>query len=301
MLRAMSRFVRSLVPCVALLVGGCAFDESLQRDARLTCNDDAECVDGTRCAVDGVCRDPAANTPPTVVVGTIERSIGLVRIPVTVFDLESDPASIDVELEKPDGTRVPIAVTDNEVQPDPDGVEAALTWSPLQFPANEYFDGLVLHATARSADADNASEPASSPTFAYGNTPPELREVIVPPVVSGRVPVVLRVLDREGDAIKVVDARLECISIGNASVKPVAIALGDSINGAPNDGRVGLEFAVSAGVEQVVGLVWESAAGNSNVNRTDVCLTVTLQDAMGAKNLEDVSSTPFTLANGPSP
>ena len=30
-------------------------------------------------------------------------------------------------------------------------------------------------------------------------------------------------------------------------------------------------------------------------------LTVTLQDAMGAENLEDVSSTPFTLANGPSP
>ncbi len=96
---------------------GCSFDESLPGSARLLCDADDDCVDGAVCAGDGVCRPRDANLPPVVTVGTIERVIGPLAVPLSISDVDDDTAEVAVAIlwrgERLDMNLVPGVLGDN--------------------------------------------------------------------------------------------------------------------------------------------------------------------------------------------
>jgi hypothetical protein len=304
MLAAMMRRRWSVTLAVASAFGGCAFDDSLAGGVRITCDGDDDCVGGTTCAVDGVCRDPDANVPPSVEIGAIVRTTGPVTIPVTVFDLESDAAIVDLELQKDSGAWQKIAVSGNPVATSPEGVQSTLSWTP-QFPPDLFTDGLLLRATAHGQETGGTGPTKESPTFAYGNTPPRVLQIVVPEVVRGeQVPIVVKVVDDEGDGLTIFGATLHFPSTnGNDTREPPQIPADSFVVSAsddPAENRQGTTTDVLPGVEQLVGLIWNSTLNPSCGVVDQATLALTFVDGLNAPSAP-VTSSPFLFDNGPCP
>lgn len=307
MLPLMHRGRTSLAFAVALAVGGCGFDDKLVGGVRITCDDDADCVGGTACAADRLCRDPDVNAPPVVEIGAIERTVGDIKIPVTVFDVESDPAVVDLEVKNGDGGWRPIAVDDNRVATGPAGEDTELVWHPQPevLAADVFNERVLLRATPRSVGSEQRGETVESPTFAYGNTAPEVRALVVPEVVSGSaVPVVLRAYDAEGDTMHFTGATLTFLSRDGLPVETSAAIDAKSAFELPGDGSIGadvptkIEIPGTAFDDEVIGFVWDSTQRPSNVSGRRARLTITIADSFLVPAKQVPPSEPFVLANG---
>src|SRR5262245_58698589 len=111
----MSKALR-LVPrlgILALFVSlplGCTVALELPEDVQIHCAGEQECPEGFEC-YDERCIPITNNQAPSVTVGIIERSVGDVAIPVTVFD--PDDTQITLEVEVLDGGNYTPVMLDN--------------------------------------------------------------------------------------------------------------------------------------------------------------------------------------------
>lgn len=144
-----------------------------------------------------------SNVPPSVVVGTVARSIGLLQIPVTLIDANGDSASLSVELSQAGVSRGVFALGSNFAA-SLDGTEHVLTVDPtgLLDPAAINAD-LVVAVTATDGTSGVAGQPRPSAAFVYGNTPPRVAGVALPDPVSALVPLTLVLEDDTADLVAV--------------------------------------------------------------------------------------------------
>lgn len=287
---------------LALTLGGCGFDDGLIGGVRVTCDDDGDCVGGTTCAADRLCRDPEANVAPSIAIDTIERTIGSITIPVTVFDVESDPAVIDLEVKKHDGEWQAIAIDDNSVATGPEGVTKELRWRPQhEVMADDVFnEGVLLRATARTVGTNQRGEAVESSVFAYGNTAPVVSEIVVPEVVSGQqVPVVVKVSDAEGDDLDIVSAQVISVAFGSGGLTLPPADIVFENDGVGNDERGLLDIDVAPGIEKAIGLVWDSTQLPPPSPGEQAVMKIKVRDALGSTG-ESISRA-FELKNASPP
>jgi hypothetical protein len=297
MLGRMQRKMAGWVLAVVVAQGGCAFDDGLLGGVRVTCEDDDDCVAGTACAADGLCRDPEANVPPEIALGAIARTAGPIAIPVTLFDVESDPAVVDFEVRSGDGPWQRITVAHDPLSTRPEGATTELSWQPLPavLSATVFSERVMLRATPRSVDGERQGAASESTTFGYGNTAPVLYDIVLPEIVSGpRVPIVLTVADDEGDDIRIASAEFVLgrsnSAVGGSDPQDPKLTPDvafesqqqNSSGGSPPDDGPPTVIDVRAGVEQAVGLVWNTTQDPPATSAVRASLKITLVDDLGA-------------------
>src|SRR5262245_54027977 len=91
----MGRFSRVLL----FALSGCVANLQVNEEAVIACGPAGECPYDLTCSPSlNRCVRQSNNQAPSLVIGNIERSLGIVSIPVTVSDPESDPVDLILEL-----------------------------------------------------------------------------------------------------------------------------------------------------------------------------------------------------------
>src|SRR5262245_28192658 len=127
---------RALLP---LILVACAPKLEIDPRTRITCDDDNPCPKDFECLA-GECVPKNGNQAPAITIEPIQPSTTTVTIPLTVYDQESDPVRLTIELGRNgELTELPIEAI---VESSPDGVTTEIAWD-----AATYFA-----ASARLAD-----------------------------------------------------------------------------------------------------------------------------------------------------
>src|SRR5688572_30774362 len=112
--------MRTTLAALLIALAACAADVDTPSGALIACSAESpECPQDLECVIAiGRCVQKGANDIPSVTIQSIARSDALVHIPIQVFDVESDPVTLEIELEVA-GMRVPISVAEDTVASDP--------------------------------------------------------------------------------------------------------------------------------------------------------------------------------------
>jgi len=104
----------------------CGVELKIPATAQITCITNSDCPNDYRCT-EGRCLSLATNLPPQVVVGTPERALDLVSLPITVTDFEGDTVTF-TGIYVTAGVAQPATLDPLIVQATSRGEDAVLTW-----------------------------------------------------------------------------------------------------------------------------------------------------------------------------
>jgi hypothetical protein len=144
--------------------------------------------------------DVPQNDPPSLEVGSIERSLSIVEIPLVVTDAQGDDVTVRVELSVP-GYGVADLGAVPGLPSSPRGVALSLEWNAAEaFGSTELQPDLRFRFTPY--DAQSVGEGALSNSFDFGNDPPVVLAVVVgDATVSGPASVTLSLADNSNDLV----------------------------------------------------------------------------------------------------
>src|SRR5687768_17191516 len=78
---------------VSLALAACSPNLTVPSEAKISCEDDNDCPERFACRAK-LCTALGRNEPPALALGSISRTVGLVAIPVKVFDAEADTVQL---------------------------------------------------------------------------------------------------------------------------------------------------------------------------------------------------------------
>lgn len=272
-------------PLLLLALAACVPDTKIDPRTRISCSETERCPDGFECIVDE-CAPVNGNQPPSITIGAIQPSATTVRIPITVYDPESDTVTLSVELGRNgELTALPF---DDAFESSPDGVVSELEWDAQSFfAASARLANLTVRVTPK--DTWRYGPSVVSMPFAFGNNPPRVTALTVGSggVVRGTVPIGFLVID-DDDLVSVTKAVLH----QGATEIPLDLQKAASF---PGTSLTGLP-ATEAGAQAT--LAWDSSLTLAQAG-ADTTLELEVTDSLGATSAIAVSPK-FVMSNAPS-
>ncbi|MCC6808252.1 MAG: VCBS repeat-containing protein [Deltaproteobacteria bacterium] len=252
----------------------------------LACEKDSDCPPEWRCSTTiGSCVAGPANQAPSVTIASIPRTTGTVPLKVTLFDEESNEATLSVQLRMA-GIDVPLPLPDTTFATAPGGVEHTLALDLGPALGEGYRPDLALLVTSR--DKTGVGATVASEPFAIGNDPPKIEELEVTGS-GGIVMVSLRLTDSSDDPVRV--SAFEYSRDDFQTVVSVPLDDGNFGNAAT---LAGLPTSVRSTAPP---LAWHTATSAALPNG-DIAVRLKVEDAFGAES-EYAKSATFLLDNSP--
>ncbi|MEM6734158.1 MAG: hypothetical protein AAF658_21525, partial [Myxococcota bacterium] len=238
---------------VLLSFAACTADVSLPESSTVACESDLDCLDGFSCR-EASCVSNDANSVPVISLGTIERTLGEVTIPVVVFDVEGDAIDIEAEFRVGDSSYVPIVLADStQLDSSADGVFGELRWSNARADLEAsgqsgYVTGVQIKLRPR--DSEGVGAVLESARFAYGNSAPTITNLQLSETITGNAIITFSVIDEANDPVEITSLEL---SVDPSSSEFTPLTLDDAHFPV---GRLTAIESSTGGIQHT--LVWDS-------------------------------------------
>ena len=228
---------------------------------------------------------------PSVAIDTIERTDGVVAIPITVFDANGDDATLVVEYDAGGGFN-PASATPTTVSASQAGTDHVLAWNAaLDLGSNAYVSGVLIRITPSDAQSGIA---VTSDPFDYGNDAPAITATSLDTDGSGKVSgdavVRFTVTDSSSDTIQV--TAFEYSLLGDFT-DAVLVPLTTGVGGNFPSGSIANLTSSPGGTNH--SFTWDSYAV-APVSASDAKIRLKLKDPLGGDSGFSESQA-FDLAN----